>query len=163
MRHTARTGLALAAATALLVGGSGASATPPSGKFGLPTPGPVLVGELEGGTKAKQDGIQLKVRSDTLVRTFTLTYPVGSSSGWHSHPGVVLATVQQGTVVRRVGCTSEKFTVGQSFTEAAPHKVSNAYRRPRQEGAVDAVLSITQLVPADVTATRIEEDPPNCS
>jgi len=163
MRTTTRAGLALTAVTALLVGGSGASATPPTGEQGLPTPGPVLIGGLEGGTRAKQDGIQLKVRSDTLVRTFTLTYPVGSSSGWHSHPGIVLATVQQGTVVRRVGCTKQKFTVGQSFTEAAPHQVSNAYRSPGQQGAVDAVLSITQLVPADTKATRIEQDPPNCS
>jgi quercetin dioxygenase-like cupin family protein len=163
MHTIARTGLAFAAMSALLVGASAASATPPTGKPDLPTPGPALIGELDGGTKAKHDGIQLKVRSDTLVRTFTLTYPVGSSSGWHSHPGIVLATVQQGTVVRRVGCTSQEFTVGQSFTEAAPHKVSNAYRKPGEAGAVDAVLAITQLVPADAKATRIEQDAPRCS
>ena len=155
--------LVVAATGCLLSAGSAASATPPTGNQGLPSAAPAVVGELDGRTRAKQDGIALKVRRDTTVRTFTLTYPIGSSSEWHSHPGIVLATVQQGTVIRQVGCRAVKFTEGESFTEAAPHRVSNAYRRAGQQGAVPAVLSITQLLPADAPETRIDKPAPRCS
>ena len=112
---------------------------------------------LDGPSRTRNDGIQLKVKHDTAVRVFTLTYPVGSTSGWHSHPGIVLATVESGTVRRQVGCRSHTFSVGDSFTEADPHQVSNA-------GTTPAVLRITQLFPASVkpTALRIDQPAPTC-
>jgi quercetin dioxygenase-like cupin family protein len=139
---------------------SGASATPPSGNPPPSNTVPV-VGTLPGRTVAAQDGIVLAVARDTTVRTFTLTYPIGSSSGWHRHPGIVLAVVQQGKVVRQTGCTKQTFSAGQSFTEVAPHQVSNFYPHAGP-GAVDAVLSITQLFPKDSPLARIEQDPPRC-
>jgi hypothetical protein len=145
-----------------LTAGSGAFATPPTGNPDPPKGTPPVVGTLPAHTVARQDGISLRVRRDTTVRTFTLTYPVGSSSGWHSHPGIVVAVVESGTVVRQVGCRRETFTAGDSFTEVAPHRVSNRYRRTSQPGAVPAVLSITQLYPKDAPAARVEQDPPHC-
>jgi quercetin dioxygenase-like cupin family protein len=147
---------------ASLTAASGAYATPPTGHPDPPVATTPVVGTLPAGTRARQDGIVLRVGPDTTVRTFTLTYPVGSSSGWHVHPGIVLAVVQSGSVVRQVGCTRQTFTAGQSFTEVAPHRVSNRYRRAGQRGAEPAVLSITQLYPKDAPANRIEQDPPHC-
>ena len=158
---------AAAVLTAVTLGtvaaGSGASATPPTGNPDLPSGTVPVVGTLDAGTLARQDGISLRVRRDTTVRTFTLTYPIGSSSGWHRHPGIVLAVVQQGTVVRQVGCRRERFTVGDSFTEVAPHRISNRYREADQPGAAPAVLSITQLFPAGTEMPRVEEPAPRCS
>src|SRR4051812_43350412 len=77
---------------------SSAAATPATPAPNNPAAGPSVIGVLDGPSKAKNDGIELKVKQDTAVRVFTLTYPVGSTSGWHSHPGVVVATVEAGTV-----------------------------------------------------------------
>lgn len=119
-------------------------------------------GTLEGPARAKQDGIRLETREDVTVRMFSLTYPVGSTSGWHRHPGIVLATVEKGTIVQQVGCRSVTWTTGQSFTEVAPHQVSNAVTSG-DEAAGAATLRITQIFPADAPLPPRENvDPPRC-
>jgi quercetin dioxygenase-like cupin family protein len=97
----------------------------------------------------------MTLKVPTTVTTFDLTYKPGAYSGWHSHPGIVIAVVQSGTVTRQVGCRTETFTAGQSFTETAPHNVSNL-------GTEDAVLSITRIYPTSATVSRIEANPPVC-
>lgn len=158
MRRT----LALIGGTALLfcgLAGSTATATPGS-PTGSVTPSDQVFGTLSGPAKAKQDGITFRTNKDVKIRTFTLTYAVGSYSGWHQHPGIVVATVVSGTVVQRVGCDKPRlWTAGQSFTEVAPHYVSNLYRS-QTRGAVPAVLSITQIYPADLAPTDLREDRP---
>ena len=153
--------LALTSGTALLfcgLAGSTATAAPGSGT----TPSNVVVGTLAGPAKAKQDGVTLKTRGEVKVRSFTLTYAVGGFSGWHRPPGIVVATLVSGSVVQRVGCDAPRiWTAGQSFTEVAPHYVSNLYRN-EGAGAVPAVLSITQIYPADAPATREEVPAPHC-
>lgn len=136
---------------------SSAGATPATPPPNNPAAGPSVLGGLEGPSKAKNDGIELKVKQDTAVRVFTLTYPVGSTSGWHSHPGIVVATVESGTVRRQIGCRVDSFTVGDSFTEAEPHQVTNV-------GETPAVLRITQLFPASVALSdlRIDQAAPTC-
>lgn len=136
---------------------SSAIATPATPPPNNPAAGPSVIGVLDGPSKAKNDGIELKVKRDTAVRVFTLTYPVGSTSGWHSHPGIVVATVEAGSVRRQIGCGADTFSVGDTFTEADPHQVTNV-------GTTPAVLRITQLFPASVALTdlRIDQAAPNC-
>ena len=150
-------GFVLAVLVGMTATGSGASATPGSTPPNNPTPSDIVLGTLDGPAKVEKSGIEFKVKADTNVRTFTLTYPVGSYSGWHSHPGIVIAVVQSGSVARQVGCSTETFSTGQVFTEAAPHFVSNP-------GAVPAVLKITQIYPSEIPATelRIDEPAPVC-
>ena len=106
--------------------------------------------------KVDQDGITLRSKSPTDVTTFDLEYPPGSYSGWHAHPGIVVAVVTSGKVVRQAGCASETFGVGQSFTEVGPHHVSNPFDAP-------AVLSITRIYPRADAATPREDLPaPDC-
>ncbi|SDT03109.1 hypothetical protein SAMN04488543_2885 [Friedmanniella luteola] len=140
----------LAVSTAVAAPGGGRVQPPPA-----PTAGPVVSGTLDGGTRARQDGIVLKTRDDATVRTFTLTYPAGAVSGWHQHPGVVLATVESGNVVQQVGCRRNVWAAGQSFTEVDPHQVSNP--SPTEP----AVLRITQIVPVGATL-REDVAPPRC-
>jgi quercetin dioxygenase-like cupin family protein len=144
--------------------GSVAFATDASDPPPGPTHGSVVVfGQLDVKTKAKNDGIELRTRDDTNVAVFELTYPVGSFSGWHSHPGIVIATVKSGSVKRQVGCKVKTFAAGDSFTEVEPHFVSNVYTDPEQPGAVPAVLEITQLYPGDPAAVRRFDAPaPAC-
>ena len=138
--------------------GSTATAAPGAGTVR----GEAVTGTLEGRTRAQQDGVQLRTDQDMTVTTFELTYKVGGYSGWHRHPGIVLATVKSGVVKQRVGCRTFTWTAGQSFTEVEPHYVYNRYRKDGP-GAVDAVLSITQIFPADAPLPpRDEVDPPRC-
>jgi quercetin dioxygenase-like cupin family protein len=139
-------------AVAALTSTSVASATPSSGT----SPTAPVIGSLDQQQKAKQDGIELKTKGEVSVLDFELTYQPGGYSGWHEHPGIVIATVKSGTVSRRTGCTTETFKAGQSFTEVGPHYVSNS-------GSIPAVLSITQIVPAsELDARRIDLPAPRC-
>jgi quercetin dioxygenase-like cupin family protein len=144
------------AATALSLTGLlalSAGATTPVGPP-APSPAPPPENILAGPLRARADGISLRVTDDAVVRDFTLTYRPGDDSGWHQHPGIVLATVQAGTVLRTLPCRRpQAFTVGQAFTEVGPHFVEN-------RGSTDAVLSITQIAPAGTTGTAFREDLP---
>jgi len=157
MRNKILTALVVCGAVGALGLTSRAAATPATPPPTNPTAGPSVIGVLDGPSKAKNDGIELKVKGDTAVRVFTLTYPAGSTSGWHSHPGVVVATVEAGTVRRQIGCKADTFSVGDTFTEADPHQVTNV-------GGVPAVLRITQLFPASVelSGLRIDQPAPTC-
>lgn len=154
--------LALTIASALLfcgLAGSTATATPGKGT----TPTNDVTGTLAGPARPSQDGVTLTTRGDTKVRQFTLTYAVGAYSGWHQHPGIVVATVVSGTIVQQVGCRERHtWTAGQSFTEVAPHYVRNFYRTG-DANAVPAVLAITQIYPADAPAVREDLPAPACS
>jgi quercetin dioxygenase-like cupin family protein len=119
-----------------------------------------VIGTLAGPAKARNDDITFKTEEDVKVHTFTPTYDVGGYSGWHQHPGIVIATVVFGTVVQRVGCDERKlWTTGQSFTEVAPHHVRNLYRS-QTTAAVPAALSITQIYPATYEPSELREDVP---
>jgi|GEM_PF-1742053 len=165
--------IALAATSAI---GTAALATPPSGPpqfeslpapfktpAGATTGDPVTTGTLDGPTKAKNDGTQLKTNGDVDVTTFELNYPPGSFSGWHKHPGIVIAVVRSGAVWRQVGCTATKFSPGESFTEIAPHYVSNVVTDTNAKDA-NAVLEITQLYPAGTKPAdlRVDQPAPRC-
>ena len=115
-----------------------------------PLPENLVVGELDGPAKAKKDRIELKVKQDTTVRAFTLTYKPGSNSGWHRHPGIVVAIVESGTVTRQLenNCRRVEFSKGDVFTEVVGHYLEN---RSRSE---DAVLRITQFFPAGADPLR---------
>jgi quercetin dioxygenase-like cupin family protein len=135
--------------------GSIASATDQS----KPTPERIISteksssGTIDGRTDIKQDKVELKTKSSSLVTAFTLRYAPGSYSGWHSHPGIVVAVVTSGSVDRQTGCQIDHFTAGQAFTEVGTHRVSNP-------GSVDAILEITQIYPADESAGRIDQADP---
>src|SRR5664279_2469046 len=148
--------------TLLVCAGLGPVAFATSPSDPPPSPTAPVIGTLDGPTKAKNDGITLKTHGDTKVATFELTYPVGSFSGWHYHPGIVIAVVKSGTVVRRVGCRSKTFTAGESFTEVDPHYVSNYYTSTDDSKAAPAILEITQIYPADAPSRRIEAKAPHC-
>lgn len=146
--------VALACTTGL---GTIAFATPGSGNVvQTDVASGTLDGTDRGPAKVTQDGVELKTKSETQVTTFDLTYPPGSFSGWHSHPGIVIVVVKSGSVLRQTDCgPGSLFEVGDAFTEVGPHYVTNP-------GSEPAVLSITRVYPASATAARIDEPAPVC-
>ena len=151
-------GSSLTALAAAGLVGSTASATPPSVPPPIPSPAPPPEASLDGPHNWHSNGIKLKISGDAVVRNFTLTYGPGVNSGWHRHPGLVMATVQSGSVYRTLPCQHRKrFGAGHAFVEVGPHFVEN-------RGSVDAVLIITQIAPAGTTGAAFREDlpAPNC-
>lgn len=167
MRTRTRTTALVATAALLVIGAwvTAAVATPGSGDTTVTSS---VSGRLDDSDrrrtlKVAQDGVTLMTREATTVTTFDLTYPPGSYSGWHSHPGIVIAVVVSGKVVRQTPCApAETFgvdtggTLVGSFTEVGPHHMSNPFDEP-------AVLSITRIYPtADAATPRIDEPAPIC-
>lgn len=147
MKTIGRAGAIAAASICIAsVAMSGAQATPagPGPAPNLPTSTAIAAGTLDGPVTIKQDGIKLVVENtDATVRSFDLTYPVGTYSGWHQHPGIVVAVVESGKVSRQLkGCGVTTFVAGQSFYETGPHFVWNP------DPTVPAKLKITQIYPA---------------
>jgi quercetin dioxygenase-like cupin family protein len=105
------------------------------------------------------DRIKLQTKDPTDVTHFTVTYAVGGFSGWHTHPGMIVATVRSGSIVREVGCDAPVvYSAGDTFIESGEQpsgQVSNS-------GAEPAVIDAVQIVPHG-SARRVEQSgAPSC-
>jgi quercetin dioxygenase-like cupin family protein len=87
----------------------------------------------------------------------TITSPPGGSSGWHSHPGVVLVAVQSGTVtLYDAHCHTTQY---EAFVEVGDHALLVG-----NNTASTAVLYVTLIAPKSATALRIDKPlPASCS
>src|SRR3989441_8896560 len=65
----------------------------------------------------------------------------GGYTGWHSHPGLLLITIKEGSIdFYNKDCVKTIYTVGQSFTEGAdPHAVVNT-------GSVNTRLLVAYII-----------------
>lgn len=108
--------------------------------------------------------IKLQTKDPTDVTHFTVTYAVGGFSGWHSHPGVIIATVRSGGVIREVGCDAPvTYSAGDTFIESGEQpagQVRNVYATGAPS-AVPAVIDAVQIVPRGVPR-RSDETAPTC-
>jgi len=91
--------------------------------------------------------------------TQTITFDALGSSGWHAHPGVVLVTVQSGSLVHYdEDCTATVYAAGSAFTESGDH----AGLVRNESTTTPAVVYATFIAPAGTTALRIDKDNPGC-
>jgi quercetin dioxygenase-like cupin family protein len=147
----------VAAGTAVLALAATAFATPPMGQT-LNLLGRGSTERLH----AKHDGIRLKSRGPVDVAVATVTFAAnGGSSGWHHHPGLVLVVVQAGEVTfYDKKCRTEVHKAGETFIES-----SDEPGLAKNQGAVDAVVQATFIVPtsttpASPTPLRIDDPQP---
>jgi quercetin dioxygenase-like cupin family protein len=86
--------------------------------------------------------IRLRARQPTDVVFARVTLQPGGSTGWHTHPGPLLAVVTSGTLThydRR--CHAKTYTTGQAFKETQRvHMGANKTSAP-------VVLDVTYIVP----------------
>jgi quercetin dioxygenase-like cupin family protein len=143
----------VSAAVALFGMATFALASPPSGQQTTPP----VTGTLDP-VRAESDGIKLRTAGPVVVTTFTLTLGPGGFTGWHTHPGVLIATVQSGAVLRDVGCETRRYEVGQSFVE---HGAEPTGQVRNASVTAPATFTITQMAPPGI-ARRAETDPPRC-
>ncbi len=155
-----RTALMLAVVTALAVVGT-ALATPGSVAVTTFVRATIDANKPHGGVKAYSgDGVKLQTKGATDVAMQMITSPPGGSSGWHSHPGVVLVTVQSGTVtLYDADCHTKQYGPGQAFVE-----VGDDALLVRNNTTSNAVLYVTLIVPKSATSLRIDKpQPATCS
>ena len=91
--------------------------------------------------------------------TQTITFGAPGTSGWHSHPGMVLVTVASGTLVRyEADCSSKAYGPGSAFLESGNH----AGLVRNESTTTPAVVYVTFVVPKGTTALRIDKPNPGC-
>jgi quercetin dioxygenase-like cupin family protein len=97
------------------------------------------------------DRIKFQTKGAADVGVQTITVDGGGNSGWHTHPGFVLAVLQKGSVSITVGCSTTTYTVGQSFYETGttPTIARNA------SATDEAIVRATYIVPKG-SPTRLE-------
>ena len=111
-RNTRLRGVAAAVGAFAIAGSLGlaavAVATPSTG-----TVSPVIIGV---GSMSKGMGFNARPGTNTVVADFTVG--PNSSTGWHSHPGKTLVTVQSGTfTVYHDNCRAHTYGPGEAFVE----------------------------------------------
>jgi quercetin dioxygenase-like cupin family protein len=132
-----------------------ASATPPSGFVG----GPQVRGTLPSDIRLKADGVKFQTSGQVDVVVQTIAVSPGGFSGWHTHPGFVLAVVESGSATLQVGCSITTYTAGQSFYETGTTPVM-----ARNLTQQDYVLRVTYVVPKGAATRRdvLAKDAPRC-
>jgi quercetin dioxygenase-like cupin family protein len=108
------------------------------------------------------DRIKLQTKDVANVVTQTITYGPNSSSGWHSHSGLVIVVVKDGQVTRyESDCSSESFDQGDVFIETGdmgPIVLRN------ESSTTAAHLAATYITDPPVPANlRIDAPNPGCS
>ena len=59
---------------------------------------PIVTGNLVNDVKLNSDRVKFQTKDPTDVRVQKIVFAAGGYSGWHHHPGVVIATVASGAV-----------------------------------------------------------------
>jgi quercetin dioxygenase-like cupin family protein len=105
--------------------------------------------------------IKFKTKGSVDVVSATVTIDALGSSGWHSHPGMVLVTVVSGGLsFYDEHCKATAYSAGSAFVESGddPGLVRN------ESATTAAVVNVTYVVPAGTpnSGLRIDRANPGC-
>ena len=140
---------------AFLLGGGVVLAGPPIGF----TTTIISDGKIAKATEINANGIKFSSHENARVIVQVGDFVPGGTSGWHTHPGLTVVTVTDGSVINYVGCREGVVcTKGQSFVEPpnTPGDVDNT------SATVAAHVMATLIVPNGM-APRTNVDAPNCT
>ena len=101
--------------------------------------------------------LQLQVQGDTDYYSHHIVLAPGGYSGWHSHPGLLIAAVKSGQIdFYNANCEKQTIQAGQVYTEDDNvHAIANT-------GTADADLYLTFLVKHGAPRRR-DEPAPACA
>lgn len=120
------------------------------------TPGTGVHGTVLGtGTSGNAIELAGNGPADVVVRHIVIE--PGGSTGWHYHPGEVLAIVSKGTLTRTLSDCSEQIDpAGQAFVESAgKERIHNG----RNRGPDPVELIVTYVLPAGAPLSIDTPDP----
>jgi quercetin dioxygenase-like cupin family protein len=101
--------------------------------------------------------VKLKTSGPSDLAVQDVAFSTGGFTGWHYHPGLLLATVTEGSVEwYDVNCGLHVYNAGDSFTE------NNESHDVRNVAPVRARLMITYILPKGAIR-RLESDAPPCA
>jgi quercetin dioxygenase-like cupin family protein len=104
--------------------------------------------------------LRTKDTSDVYVVRNTIT--PGGYSGWHTHPGPSLITVTSGSITIYEGdglCQPKTYSAGDGAIDLGSGHLHNI----RNEGSVNAVTVVVQVIPKDAGRRIDAPEPNNCS
>ena len=134
-----------------------ASASPGSGV----TPTTYVTSDLTDVVDFNHDRVKFQTKDPTTVRVQKLEFAPGGHTGFHHHPGVVIVSIQSGSLTLVDGsCGSEVHGAGSVFVEGEDH----VHEAVSPGGAT---AYVTYIVPRDYTPPnekfRVEETVPFCA
>jgi hypothetical protein len=107
------------------------------------------------------DRVKFQTKDLTDVRVQKLVFAPNSRSGWHHHPGMVLVTVQSGSVTLwQSDCTSETYGPGLPNGAVFAEGGDDPVQATSTTGATNYVTLIAPS--ADPPVFRIEDEPISC-
>ena len=152
------TAAAIVAIAGASVMGTPALASPGSGI----TAETYVTGTLKGDNQQNSDRVKFQTKDDTAVRVQKLVFSAGGFTGWHHHPGIVIVTVQTGTVqMMHSDCSIHEYGPG------SPHGsvfVEGEQRVHEASSAGGATVFATYVAPsASPPVFRVEDPVPFCA
>jgi len=145
----------------VVIAGTAATVALASAGFGVTTT-TFVTANFDKTVHINSDRVKFQTKDPTIVRVQKLDWIAGAYSGWHHHPGVIIVTVQSGSVtVMDSECNTVTYGPGLPdgavFVEGgdAPLQVTSA------NGATEYAMQIAPRTNPPVF--RIEDDPPPCA
>ena len=125
------------------------------------TPTNLVTANFDHTVHVNSDRVKFQTKDATYVRVQRLDFAANSRSGWHHHPGLVLVTVESGSVTLwQSDCSST--TYGPGLPDGAVF--AEGGDEPVQATSADgATVYVTYVAPsADPPVFRIEDDAISC-
>jgi quercetin dioxygenase-like cupin family protein len=128
-----------------------------TGAFSFTTT-PLATGSLDNPIQLNNDRIKLQTKDPIIVRVASVAFGPGGSSGWHHHPGFVVATVATGSLTYETSdCSQTTYGPGSVFIESGDEPALAT-----STGGETGYL--TYVVPkADPAVFRIDDAAPACA
>jgi hypothetical protein len=158
--------LSFAIAGVVAIGAFAAVAFASPGNSGF-HPTTLVTGTNVNKVEANSDKVKFQTKGVTDVRVQKIVFDPGGVSGWHHHPGVVIATVESGAVTfTRSDCSSTTYGPG---LPAGAVFVESGDGAGQASSAAGATVYATFIAPhVDPSAVppgpifRIEDNPVTC-
>jgi hypothetical protein len=125
------------------------------------TPTNLVTADFNHTVHLNSDRVKFQTKDLTDVRIQKLVFAPNSRSGWHHHPGMVLVTVESGSVTLwQSDCTSETYGPGLPNGAVFAEGGDDPVQATSTTGATNYVTLIAPS--ADPPVFRIEDDPISC-
>jgi hypothetical protein len=120
-------------------------------------PTTLVTGTLNNAVEVNHDRVKFQTKDPTDVRVQMIVFAAGGKSGWHHHPGVVIATVASGAVTfTESDCSSTTYGPGLPAGSVFVEKSDT----PGQASSVaGATVYVTFIAPHAVPPVFRIEDP----
>jgi quercetin dioxygenase-like cupin family protein len=117
-------------------------------------------GTIAKAAEISANGIEFSSGKNAQVFVQDGVFTAGGSTGWHTHPGLTVATVVEGAVINHTGCHAPvPYGKGASFVEP-PNTPINVYNASDTAGAsVVAILIVPEGMPRSTPLTSA----PDCT